>query len=129
MRDQKTLLDDLGAVVVVISFESPAALARFHWFRDLPFLVVSNQSRQMYHAFGLRTRAILWLFDRDTIGSYARGLLHGRLPRWPRGDLYQLGGDVVLNRGGEVVFVHRSATPADRPSVDTLVRVLGGDEG
>ncbi len=45
-------------------------------------------------------------FSTETlIGSYARGLVHERLPRWPRGDLHQLGGDVMLNRGGDVVFV------------------------
>jgi len=129
LRDRKPLLDDLDAVVLVISFESPTALRRFHWFRDLPFIVVSDQSRRFYHAYGLRSRALLWLFDRDTIVSYARGLRHGRLPHWPRADLHQLGGDVVLDRGGDVVFVHRSATPADRPSVDTLIRMLGSDEG
>jgi len=129
LRDQKPLLDDLDAIVLVISFESPTALQRFHWFRDLPFIVVSDQSRRLYYAFGLRSRAIYRLFDRDTLGAYARGVLHGRLPPWPRADLHQLGGDVVLDRRGDVVFVHRSATPADRPPVDTLIRMLGSDEG
>jgi len=129
LRDQKPLLDAVGAVVLVISFESPTALRRFRWFRDLPFIVVSNQSRRLYYAFGLRSRAIYRLFDRDTLGAYARELRHGRLPPRPRADLRQLGGDVVLDRRGDVVFVHRSATPADRPSVDTLIRMIGSDEG
>ncbi|MDQ2744233.1 MAG: hypothetical protein M3Z66_18335 [Chloroflexota bacterium] len=127
MREQTARLNDLHAAVLVISFESPAALRRFHWFRDLPFLVVSDQSRRLYNSFGLRSRPLRRLFDRETMKTYAHELLRGHLPLWPRADLRQLGGDVVLNRAGNVVFVHRSATPADRPSVETLLRVLAAD--
>jgi len=127
LREQTPRLNDLNAAVLVISFESPAALRRFHWFRDLPFLVVSDQSRRLYTSFGLRSRPLLRLFDRETMKTYARELLRGRLPPWPRADLRQLGGDVVLNRAGDVVFLHRSATPADRPSMETLLQVLRAD--
>jgi len=124
LREHKPLLDELNAVVLIISFESPDALRRFHWFRDLPFLVVSDQPRRLYNSFGLHSRALHQLFDRETIRSYIRGLWHGRLPARPHADTHQLGGDVVLNPAGEVVFVHRSGTPADRPSVETLLQVL-----
>ncbi len=127
MREQTPRLNDLHAAVLVISFESPAALRRFHWFGDLPFLVVSDQSRRLYNSFGLRSRPLHRLFDRETMKTYAHELLRGHLPPWPRADLRQLGGDVVLNQAGDVVFVHRSATPADRPSVETLLQVLRAD--
>lgn len=127
MREKTPRLNDLNAAVLVISFESPAALRRFHWFQDLPFLVVSDQSRRLYSSFRLRSRPLLRLFDRETMKTYARELLRGHLPPWPRADLRQLGGDVVLNQAGDVVFVHRSATPADRPSVETLLQVLRTD--
>jgi len=128
LRDQTAWLNELNVAVLVISFESPAALRRFHWFRDLPFLAVSDQSRGLYNSFGLRSRPLLRLFDRETMKTYARELLHGHLPPWPRADLRQLGGDVVLNRAGDVVFVHRSDTPADRPSVKALLRVLDAND-
>ena len=124
MREQKRLLDELNASLLVISFEDPATLRRFGWFRDLPFTVLSDPSRRLYGAFGLRTRPLLRLFDRETIMSYARGFAHGHLPGVPHGDLRQLGGDVVLNRAGQAVFVHRSETPADRPPVELLLRML-----
>jgi hypothetical protein len=99
------------AAVLVISFEDPATLRRFHWFRDLPFTVVSDTSRRLYRAFGLGRGSLTRLFDRETIRSYARGFVHGHLPVVPRGDLRQLGGDVVLDRAGEAVLVYRSKTP------------------
>jgi hypothetical protein len=124
LRDQKHLLDELDASVLVISFEQPATLRRFSWYRNLPFTVLSDPSRRLYGAFALRTRPPYQLFDRDTIMSYARGFVHGHLPGLPHADIRQLGGDVVLNRAGEAVFVHRSETPADRPPVDMLLRTL-----
>jgi hypothetical protein len=99
-------------------------LRRFGWFRDLPFTVLSDPSRRLYGAFGLRTRPLLRLFDRETIMSYTRAFVRGHLPRLRRTDLRQLGGDVVLNRAGNAVFVYRSETPADRPPVEVLLRTL-----
>jgi hypothetical protein len=124
LRDRKHLLDALDASVLVISFEDPATLQQFGWFRDLPFAMLSDPSRRLYGAFGLRTRSLLRLLDRETLMAYARALLHGHLPHLRRTDLRQLGGDVVLNRAGDAVFVHRSATPADRPPVEVVLRAL-----
>jgi hypothetical protein len=124
LRDRKTALDELGAAVLVISFEDPDVLRQFHWFRTLPFTVVSDLSRRLYQAFGLQTRSVLRLIDRTTVRAYASALLRGRLPRFRNADVGQLGGDFVLNRAGEVVFSHRSATPADRPPVEILLGAL-----
>jgi hypothetical protein len=124
LRDQSGLLDQLDATVLVISFEELATLRRFGWFRDLPFTVLSDPSRRLYGAFGLQTRSLLRLFDRQTIMAYKRAFVHGHLPSLRHTDLRQLGGDVVLDRAGDVVFVHRSETPADRPPVEVLLRML-----
>jgi hypothetical protein len=124
LRDRKHLLDQLDATVLVISFEPPSTLQRFGWFRDLPFTVVSDPSRRLYGAFGLQTRSLLRLFDPQTIMAYTRAFVHGNLPRLRHTDLRQLGGDAVLNRAGDVVFVHRSETPSDRPPVEVLLRML-----
>lgn len=124
MRDRKRLLDELDASVLVISFEHPATLRRFGWYRNLPFIVLSDPSRRLYDVFGFPTGSLSRLFDRETIMSYARGFIHGRVPRFRRTDFLQLGGDVVLNRAGQAVFVHRSESPADRPAVDLLLRML-----
>ncbi|GAC1514316.1 MAG: hypothetical protein NVS2B16_20820 [Chloroflexota bacterium] len=124
MRDMKHLLDELHITVLVISFEPPATLRRFHWFTDLPFATLTDPSRHLYTAFGLQTRPLQRLFDRATVLSYLRGFLHGRIPPLRHADVLQLGGDVVLNRAGTAVFVHRSKTPADRPPVYELLRIL-----
>lgn len=122
--DTKRALDDVDASVLVISFEDPASVRKFGPFRALPFTVLSDPSRQLYEAFGLRSRPLRYLFDRTTMVSYLRGLVHRRVPRLRDADFHQLGGDVVLNGAGDVVFVHRSSTPADRPPVELLLRML-----
>jgi hypothetical protein len=39
----------------------------------------------------------------------------------PTEDPFQLGGDVVVGAGGGTAWMHRSATPADRPPVELLL--------
>ncbi|MDQ4049819.1 MAG: AhpC/TSA family protein, partial [Actinomycetota bacterium] len=40
------------------------------------------------------------------------------------GDLLQLGGDAVLDAHGRLAWIHRSAGPEDRPTVEELVTVV-----
>lgn len=41
-----------------------------------------------------------------------------------RGILPSLGGDVIIDEDSIIRFIHRSMDPSDRPSVETLLRVL-----
>ncbi len=124
MRDRKETLDRLGIAVLIVSFESPEVLARFRWFRDLPFTVLSNATRSAYRAFGLRPESTGTVIDWATIKSYLRGAMRGYLPRRPHGDVHQVGGDFVLNRMGEVTFAYRSQSSGDRPAIDTLLHAV-----
>jgi hypothetical protein len=39
-------------------------------------------------------------------------------------DIYQGGGDFLLDRAGNILFAHRSEDPADRPPVEKLLEVI-----
>ena len=112
---------ELGAAVAAVSFEPPEQVRGFARVMGLPFPVLSDPDRAGYAAFGLTAGERGKVWSRQTAGAYLRGLAHGRLPHMPRGDTAQLGGDVILDAGGSVIYVYRSDTPADRPSVDDLL--------
>ena len=124
LRQHTGEIDRLGARVVVISFEPPDRLAAFADQEHLPFTVLSDPDRVGYRYFGLvRGRArVIW--NLAAARAYLVGALRGRLPRFPRGDLAQLGGDVVLGADGRVLYLHRSAEPSDRPNVAALLAAL-----
>jgi peroxiredoxin len=117
---------ELGADVVAVTISKPEVLARYLKDRPLPFDVVSDPEREQFHRFGLeRVRWRDYLRPQAVLG-YARLLTRGWLPRLPyRGDdVHQQGGDFVISADGRLLYAYRSATPADRPAPEELLRVL-----
>jgi hypothetical protein len=51
-------------------------------------------------------------------------LLRGRKVRRPSGDVYQLGGDVLIDPSGIVRLHHVGSGPADRPTVHSLLQAV-----
>lgn len=122
IRDE---LATLEADVLVVSFE---AAERVRWYLedvDFGWPVASDPSRELYQAYGLGRGgfAKVWL-SRATLRFYFRSALRGRVPRRPRADTLQLGGDFVIDAAGVVRFAHRSTEPADRPEPAAIVAVL-----
>jgi hypothetical protein len=53
--------------------------------------------------------------------AYLKAILHGDRPRKSEGDIYQRGGDVLVDPEGIVRLHHVGKGPADRPSVDEIL--------
>jgi len=115
-----------GDLLVVMPI--PAARAetwrRGHGARDV--LVAGDPDRDLYRALEVgRGSARALLLDpaswRDGIKEAAR-----LKPAWKaRGDDgFQLGADVLLGRDGEVRFIHRATSAADRVPVEELLARL-----
>ena len=123
-------IGELGAEVLLVSFEPPERVAAF--VDDVPFdwPVLIDEPRAAYRAYGLSRGSIarVWLSPR-TLAFYGRQLLRGRFPRRPATDSLQLGGDFVIDREGIVRFAHASREPADRPAVASLLDVLARIDG
>src|SRR5215207_2608306 len=124
LRDHKSEIASLGARVIAISFESPERAALFASWEHMSFQLLLDPSRRAYAAFGLQEGAGSQLWTWNSLTAYVRGMIHGRDLRLPRADITQLGGDFVLDGSNRIRFAHRSAEPADRPSVsDILVAI------
>jgi hypothetical protein len=124
VRGRYRELAAFDAVVSAVSFEPPEQVTRFGRSLGLPFAALSDPQRAGYAAFGFARGASDKMWSWQTAGAYLRGLTRGELPRRPRGDLDQLGGDVVLDAAGRLVYRFRGETPAERPSVDDLLGAL-----
>ncbi len=111
----------MGAVVLGVSFEEPSVIAGFAERESLPYRILSDPERRAYRVFGLERGATAQVWSPNAVRSYARGLLRGRLPRLPRADIAQLGGDFVLDWQGRVVYEYRSEESADRPAIESLL--------
>lgn len=97
------------------------------WFKEydcsLPLLL--DQDLRLYQGVGLR-RLVGVAWDLKVFIGYAEAVVGGRVDRlaWPGDDVTVLGGDVMLNASGKVVYVYRSKEQYDRPQVSTLLNAL-----
>ncbi|XP_041108507.1 selenoprotein L isoform X2 [Polyodon spathula] len=124
----ENLLDAVPIRVLVISFGCREG--GLYWLQDTGFKydMLLDQQREMYHAFGLgMSIAKVWSFSNMFL--YAEYKASKRqFPRTPaniKDNIYQLGGDFVLDEHGKVIYFHPSENPSDRPSVTELLNAIG----
>jgi hypothetical protein len=122
---QRVLAGRADATVLAITPAAPAELRRLRAERGLAMRLLADPTWSLYHAWKLPrgSWAGIWLSPATWL-AYLRLLARGRRPGRPTEDVYQLGGDAVIDRRGIVTWVYRSRHPADRPSVAEIVRRL-----
>ncbi|MCZ2342998.1 MAG: AhpC/TSA family protein [Bacteroidales bacterium] len=119
-------LAQAGVDLLVVCQATPAELARFLQREPYSIPIVCDPARTLYQQLGL-TRTGFWSFLRlGEIRTYLRLIARGTWPRWPSTgeDVYQLGGDCVLDHMGNVVWAWRSRTATDRPTIAEILRGL-----
>ncbi|MHC1623980.1 MAG: AhpC/TSA family protein [Candidatus Methanospirareceae archaeon] len=117
------LFKQLNTKVIIISF-SPQELAQ-RWIEETcsPFIMLLDQDRQVYQAYGLR-RSLIRSWNPATLWFYSVFFLIGRKWRGIWGDSNKLGGDFIIGAAGVFRFVRPSQMATDRPAVDDLFTVL-----
>lgn len=90
---------------------------------DIPFTLLVDHDRETYRALGLG-RANPWnVYGPPVWIEGIRSILnHGN--KIPKQDPFQLGGAVVAEKGGEILFVYRSKASSDVPPVDRLISTV-----
>lgn len=116
----------LGGEVLAVSFSPPERVATFLKMQPLPFPALADPTLTAYHDFELGRTSWSGLLGPRIVGRFATMMLRGWLPRKPAAedDIYQLGGDFVLDRNRRLTFAHRSADPTDRPALADLLRAV-----
>lgn len=126
MAEKKDDLARVGAIVIIVSFETKA---RTEWLQsrlDLPFIIALDPQKDAYELFGLRRASFLRTYGHPgVLLFYAKALLRGDTPDLRRAqDRRQLGGDFVLDRDGAVILAHPERGPEDRVAVGAILRAV-----
>ena len=129
MRREAATLESLAVRVLVISFQSEAAARAYVAETGLPWPLLLDPSRVLYRAYGMERGRLHDIWNWATVLTYARLLARGARLRPPAGDVYQLGGDVVIDPAGGVRLHRVGAGPADRPPVQALLSVIRRGKG
>ena len=99
---------------------APAASAA-----SVPFVILADPTRTAYDAFALKRLSWFKVFSPATVKLYWRLRREGmRRENCGRDDIYQGGGDFLIDRDGNLLFAHRSRGPADRPAATKLLEIL-----
>lgn len=123
MRDHHEELTASGARVIAVGMGWPEMAAHFKREFDIPFTLLVDHDRETYQALGL-ARANPWnVYGPPVWIEGIRSILnHGN--KIPKQDPFQLGGAVVAEKGGEILFVYRSKASSDVPPVDRLISTV-----
>lgn len=127
LERSQNLLDAVPLRVLVISFGCREG--GLYWLQDTGFKydMLLDQHREMYHAFGLGVSiAKVWSFSNLFLYAEYKASKRqfARTPANIKDDIYQLGGDFVLDERGKVIYFHPSENPSDRPSVTELLNAI-----
>uniref|UniRef100_A0A3B3T3K8 Uncharacterized protein n=1 Tax=Paramormyrops kingsleyae TaxID=1676925 RepID=A0A3B3T3K8_9TELE len=121
------LLDAQSVRVLMVSFSCQEG-ARY-WLRDTgcKYDMVLDTQKEIYGMFGLGSSYLKILKFRN-LQKYAEyTVLKRTFPQVDPSfvdDIYQLGGDFVLNETGKVVYAHPCRSPVDRPSLAEILSVV-----
>jgi peroxiredoxin len=125
VRSFKAEFDRRGVVISAVSFAEPAVLFDYQKRHQWPFLMLADPKRIAYGKFALKRLSLFHVFSPATLKLYLK-LFRLGLAREDYGkeDIYQAGGDFLLDRAGNILFAYRSQNPADRPSAERLLREI-----
>ncbi|KAG7229129.1 hypothetical protein INR49_013071 [Caranx melampygus] len=127
LQENQRCLDAHSVEVVVVSFGCQEGAA--HWMQETgcQYDMLLDSDRKMYTAFGLEA-SLKKVLNFSNMLLYAEYVADNM--EFPRDlpsiqdDMFQLGGDFVLDEHGRVLFSHCCQSPIDRPSVDTILSAL-----
>mgnify|MGYP002063541227 CR=1 FL=1 len=124
MRRKEEQFQQLGARIVLVGLgtveETAAFKAQFH----VPFPMIADPEKQLFKAFQLKQATPKALLS---VGMAMKGLAamaKGHGIGIPKGDVRQLPGVFIIDKGGRIRFSHFAKDPADHPAADALLQFL-----
>ncbi|HCC99218.1 MAG TPA: hypothetical protein DER64_01720 [Planctomycetaceae bacterium] len=83
-----------------------------------------DTDRALYNAYAMHRGGIWAVWGPKSWWGFLKLIFKGRRLRPPAGDVYQLGGDVLLDPFGGVKLHHVMRVPVDRPDVKSILDLV-----
>jgi AhpC/TSA antioxidant enzyme len=113
-----------GADVVAIGMGRVDMAKHFADSRSIPFRLLVDHDKDSYRALGLGTGSWLDVTGPKVWVRGIKGMAKGHASALPRQDPKQFGGVMVVDKGGEVRYLHRAKDSADNPPIDEVLDAL-----
>ena len=124
LRHQQKQLDELKIRVKIVGFDNDALAKAYVEQTGLQWPLLLDTKRELYSAYGMERGSWWSLTNPVAVARYVGLMLGGKNLGKPGCDLFQLGGDVLIDPAGIVRMHHASAGPHDRPSPKTIFKTV-----
>lgn len=116
----------LGAEVLLVAYDEPSLLAAKLLFEiKVPFELLLDRTKESYRRWDMgRSNIFKTVLSPMLSYRYLKLLLKGERFMGVAPDMYQLGGDFVIDPAGRIVFAQRMRHNGDRAGVSSLLNEL-----
>jgi peroxiredoxin len=126
MVSARERIQEAGVEVVFVAFHDPELMmSKMLRDLDLKFLLLLDSAREFYARWGLGTGTLGTIVNPGALWAIVKLILRrepslGSAPPHHR----QLGGDFVVDRAGNLVFVNRMRSIYDRADIDDMLAAV-----
>ncbi|CAJ1077988.1 selenoprotein L [Xyrichtys novacula] len=127
LEESQALLDARSVKVLVVSFGGLEGAKLWMEQTGCAYDMLLDPQRKIYRSFGLGSSYAKVMKFRCLLqysGYGAVGIDFPDVPPRLMEDLYQMGGDFLLDGTGKVLLSHPSKNPHDRPNVDKILQAV-----
>lgn len=107
--------------IAVITFENEFFARSYVAETTLTWPLLVDDTRETYRNYGMLSASFWDIWGPKTWWAYLKQIMKGERLRKSEGDIYQRGGDVLIDPNGIVSLHHVGAGPADRPAIGTIL--------
>ena len=121
MRQHQSEFEEVDLRFAVVTFETRFFVEAYRRDTGAEWPILIDNSLELYTAYGMERGSARRIFGLRAWWTYLKLLLRGRRLRKSEGDVYQLGGDVLVDPAGIVRLHHVGQDPSDRPPVESIL--------
>ncbi len=119
--------EDLEVKIFAFTFENLERARIFAQGKRLSIPLILDPKREVYDFYGLKKGSFRQIWTPAGIARFFRAFFQRdffQKELGPSDDIYQLGGDVLLDSKGRCHWIWRSANPEDRPRISQIMEVI-----
>lgn len=110
-----------GVRVAVVTFDADYFARQYVASTGLRWPLLVDAQRELYRGYGMLQASFWDIWGPPSWLAAVKALRRGTRPQRPGKDIYQRGGDVLIDPDGIIRLHHVGRGPADRPSVETIL--------
>ena len=121
MREQEDELRRGNVSIAVVTFENDFFARQYVEETGLTWPLLIDSDREVYRSYGMLAASFWDVWGPKSWLVYLKALAKGATLHKSAGDIYQRGGDLLIDPDGIVRLHHVGTGPADRPSVAEIL--------